>query len=126
MSRATAESAIRKHLRPGQQLLTPSRGAQFTIHSLDRNGVTLLFGAKETVTPLPWACWEESLDFLDGKGWVEIGGRFAVDADPSTLDGFLRRYIKRSTASWVAAVLEAAGLVESDGGRPAKVRLATT
>ena len=83
----------------------------------------MLLGQKATPTPLPWECWEGVLAFLAAKGWVEIGGRFDVAANPTTLDGYLKTYIKRATAGWVAAVMEAAELVEIDRGRPARVRL---
>ena len=117
-----AQTAIRHHVHSGQRLHTPSRSAPFVVGRIDAAGVTLLLGQQKTATPLAWDCWEGVIQFLSGKGWVEIGGRYSVDADPRTLDGFLKGYIKRATAGWVAAVLEAAGLVEIDGGHPAKVR----
>jgi hypothetical protein len=61
--------------------------------------------------------------FLGGKGWVEIGSRYEVGGKVGTLDGYLKRCVKRATAGWVAALLEAAGLVEVVRSRPAKVRL---
>ena len=76
----------------------------------------MLFGQQETPTMLAWASWENALTFLAGKDWVEIGGRYSVEAYPSTLNGFVLGYVSRSAASWVAAVLEAAQLVAIDRG----------
>ena len=120
------EAAIRAHLREGQQLGTPSRGAPFVVSRIDRAAVTLLLGEKRTATPLPWSCWEGIPKFLDGKGWVDIGMRYSVDADPTTLDGYLKAYMKRATAGWVAVVLETARVIEIDRGLPARVRLLGT
>jgi len=39
------------------------------------------------------------------------------------LDGYLKRWIKRQTANYVAVVLERAGVLELDRERPAHVRL---
>ena len=39
------------------------------------------------------------------------------------LDGYLKRWIKRQTANYVAVVLERAGVLELDRERPAQVRL---
>jgi len=117
------EVAIRKHLHEGQKLHTPTQGAPFVVGRIDQVTVTLLLGGKRTATPLPWSCWEGVPQFLSGKGWVDIGGRYSVDADPSTLDGYLKTHMKRATAGWVAAVLEAALVIEIDRARPARVRL---
>jgi hypothetical protein len=66
---------------------------------------------------------EGVIEFLRGKGWVEIGMTYDVAGRTGTLDGYLKGYMKRATAGWVAALFEAAGLVQIDRGRPARVRL---
>jgi hypothetical protein len=90
---------------------------------VDDRGIVLLLGEQEAWTPLSWECLEGIPLFLAGRDWVEIGTRFETRPDLSTLDGYLKRCLKRATAGWVAAVLERAGVVEIDRGRPARVRL---
>ena len=87
-------------------------------------GVVLLLGEKEARTPLSWACLEGVADFLAGAGWVTVGGVYDTGGSPGTLDGYLKGWIKRATAGWVAVLLEAAGVVELDRARPARIRLA--
>ena len=58
-----------------------------------------------------------------GSGWVPIGGVYDTTAISGTLDAYLKRFIKRVTAGWVAALLERAGVVQIDRGRPSRVRL---
>lgn len=123
MSKGHIEAAIRSEIRSGMTLTTPARGKAFTVARVDDAGIVLLLGAKETPTPLTWTCLEGIGPFLGQRGWVEIGSRFDVQGDPTTLDGYLKGFINRATANWVAAVLEQAGVVEIDRGRPARVRL---
>lgn len=115
------ESAIRQRLAPGQSLRT-SQGAAFEIARIDSRGVALLFGASRTPTRLSWSCLEGVLPYLDGRGWVRIGGAYDVAGDVGTLDGYLKRHIKRATAGWVAVLLEEAGVVDVDRARPAQVK----
>ena len=56
-------------------------------------------------------------------GTVDIGGQHQVTGRSGTLDGYLKGWISRTTAGWVAVVLETAGLVEIVHGRPARIRL---
>jgi len=93
---------------------------------LDPQHLVLLLGRNEVWTPISWTCLEGVPDFLRGRGWVVIGSKYVTSGDPDTLDGYLKDFIKRATAGWVAAVLEHAGVVEIDRGRPARVRLTST
>jgi hypothetical protein len=104
-------------------LATPGRGSPFSVGRIDDRGIVLLFGKKETPTPLTWPCLEGAVDFLRGKGWVEIGGRYDTSARPGTLDGYLKGFMKRATAGWVASLFAAARLAQIDGQRPMHVRL---
>jgi len=123
MSGHPAEMAIRRSLHDGQLLSTPSRAAPFIVSRIDDGGVTMLFGRQQTPTHFGWPVWESVLAFLGGSGWVELGGRFATQTAPGSLDSYLKNHMKRATAGWVAVVLEAAGLVEIDRRRPARVRV---
>jgi len=103
-------------------LSTPARGAPFTIDTIDSDGIVLLLGAKEWATRISWEALEGIDRFLSGRGWVEIGSVYSVDAKPGTLDAYMKHYVHRATAGWVASVLERSGLVEIDGERPVRVR----
>jgi hypothetical protein len=106
------------------RLSTPSRGSPFSVGRVDDKGVVLLFGRKETPTPFTWECLEGAVALLkDRGGWVEIGMQYDTSGRSGTLDGYLKNFNKRATAGWVAAMFEAAGLVQIDRRRPARVRL---
>lgn len=117
------EAAIRAAVCEGQELRTPGRGAPIAIGRLGPESLVLLLGKQQAWTPISWTCLEGLAAFLAGRGWVVVGSRYDTGADPETLDGYLKGCIKRATAGWVAAVLEAAGVVEIDRRRPARVRL---
>jgi hypothetical protein len=117
------ERAIRAGVASGTRIETPARGAPFTVARLDDRGMVLLLGQQEAWTPLTWECLEGVIPFLAGRGWIDIGTRYETNVDPTTLDGYLKGYLKRATAGWVAAVLEKAGLLEIDRRPPARVRL---
>ncbi|MDD5701028.1 MAG: hypothetical protein PHU23_03165 [Dehalococcoidales bacterium] len=121
----TAESAIRSKIFQGQILQTPDllKSAPFEVGVIDSVGIVLLFGLKRTETLIPWRCLEGIPSFLRGKDWVEIGTIFDVKAKSDTLDSYMKQWINRGTAGWVAVVLEKAGIVEIDRKRPLKLRL---
>jgi hypothetical protein len=121
--RRPARRAIQGSIISGTRLTTPARGAPFTVAKVDDRGVVLLFGAKETPTPFSWSSLEGAVEFLRGKGWVTIGGVYDTGSTPGTLDSYLKGYMKRATAGWVAALFEAAGLVQLDRRPPSRVRL---
>ena len=117
------EKAIRGSCSDGMRLSTPTGRGEFSIARVDSKGIVLLLGAKEAWTPLPWSCIEGVGAFLAPREWVPIGSMYETTADARTLDGYLKGYMKRATAGWVAAVLERAGVIEIDRSRPARVRL---
>ena len=89
---------------------------------LEAEGLSLLVGPKKTRTLLTWRCLEGVRGFLRGQGWVLVGANRDVNGDYG-LDGYLKGWIKRQTANYVAVVLERAGVLELDRERPAQVRL---
>lgn len=117
------ERAVRASIGVGDELRTPSQGAPFIVKSFDRRGVVLLLGKQQTPTPITWTVLEGVVPFLEGRGWVPIGGVYDTHADDRTLDGYLKRHIKRATAGWVAVLLEKAGVLRIDRERPARVQL---
>jgi hypothetical protein len=119
------ERAVRRTIRSGQRLTTPGLGKPFTVVDIDHRGVVLLLGQLEARTPLTWGCLEGVAELLSHRQWVDIAGRYETTSEAGTLDEYLKKHIKRATAGWVAALLEAAGVVEIDRRRPARVRLRT-
>jgi hypothetical protein len=117
-----AQAAIREKIVDGRKLGTPVQGKPFTVQNVADKGMTLLLGEKEASTFFPWTVLEGALDFIDGNGWVTIGSSYEVSAASGTLDSYLKQYINRATAGWVAAVFEAAGLIRIDRQPPARVQ----
>jgi hypothetical protein len=60
---------------------------------------------------------------LRGRDWVDVGGKYQVEGEPGTLDGYLKHFTKTSTANWIAKVLAEAEVVDLGDGRPLRVRL---
>ena len=118
----SVEAAIRSRVRPGEVLPTPTGTATFVVDQLDAEGLSLLFGPKKTRTLLTWHCLEGVPGYLRGQGWVLVGANRDVNGDYG-LDGYLKGWIKRQTANYVAVVLERAGVLDLDRERPAQVRL---
>ena len=104
-------------------LATPSQGKPFVVESINHRGVVLLFGKKQTKTPFSWSALEGIRTQFGRGNWTVIGGRRDVEGNPGTLDGYLKTYMKRDTAGWIASLLEAAGVVELDRGTPGRFRV---
>lgn len=118
------ERAIRWAVSQGDVLSTPSQRKPFKIGQIDASGIVLLLGKGEWPNRLTWECREGVVPFLRERGTIPIGGRHQVKGNPGTLDEYLKGCIRVTTAGWVAAVLEQAGVVEIIRQRPALVRLA--
>jgi hypothetical protein len=120
--KVSVEAAIRSSVRPGEVLRTPTGTASFEVAQLSGEGLSLLIGPVRTRTLLSWGCLEGVPEHLDGRGWVLVGANRDVNGDYG-LDGYLKGWIKRQIANYVAVVLERAGVLELDRRRPAQVRL---
>jgi hypothetical protein len=116
------QTAIRSSLRPGEVLPTPTGTATFEVCQLELEGLSLLFGRRKTRTLLTWSCLEGIPAHLHGEDWVPIGANRDVNSKYG-LDGYLKSWVKRQAANYVAVVLERAGVVELSRERPAHVRL---
>lgn len=114
----SVESEIHRAVPAGTTLTTYRQGAQFVIAEYDADGLVLLLGTGRHRTRLPWACLEGIPAFLKGQGWVVAGGQFSTEDEADTLDEYLKRWLKRDVARWLVRVLDVAGLVEVDAGRP--------
>ena len=118
------EVAMRNAVRPGMILHTPTHRKPFEVERLDSRGISLLLGKDRTRSVIPWQCLEGIPPYVHQKGGrVEIGGQYKVGARPGTLDAYLKAWVNRATAGWVAVVLETAGVLEITSDRPAQVRL---
>lgn len=117
------ETAVRSSLSEGAILKTPTQGQPFIVETIDSRGVVLLIGAKRTRTAFSWSVLEDVDTAFRNQGWVVIGGRRDVEGNPGTLDGYLKSYVKRDTAGWVASLLQSAGVVDIDRTRPGRIRV---
>jgi hypothetical protein len=108
---------------PGVPLATPTGRGVFTVERYTTDGLVLLLGKKEAWTPLPWRAMEGIPEFLRGRGWVAVGSLYSTYSQPGSLDEYLKAFLKRATAGWVAVVLERAGVLTIDRCRPARVKL---
>lgn len=122
----TVEAALRRAFPAPRTLTTHGRGAAFVVERPERTGLVLLLGKGQHRVVIPWACLEGLPDFLRRRGWVPAGGQFTTEGEADTLDGYLKPWVKVQTSRWLARVLEVAGLVEVDPGRPLHVRLRET
>jgi hypothetical protein len=96
------------------------------LSEIDGKGIVLLLAMRHR-TPVSWDCLEGAIPFLRVKGWVRCAGKHSTDSLPGSFDEYVKRNgPARDVTNWVAVVLEAAGLVELDRGRPVMVRLAST
>jgi hypothetical protein len=124
VAQGPVEKAIRTAIHPGQTLETPSQSKPFTVETIDSNGVVLLLGEGQWQTRLTWECLEGIVPYLrEHGGKVDIGSQHTVKGRPGTLDAYLKGCIKRTTAGWVAVVLERAGVVQVIRSRPPGVLL---
>jgi len=103
MSSGPVERAIRGVVGAGQRLATPVRAAAFIVASIDGEESSWSWVPGGTGLACLGRALEGIVPFLAGKGWVEIGSRYEVEGKVGTLDGYLKRCVKRATAGWVAA-----------------------
>ena len=117
------ETAIRKAVKKGDRLFTPSKPEPFWVGEISVERIVLELGTKRTKTPIEWGCIEGILPFIKKHGRIRINGSYRSQRIvEGTLDGYLKKYVNRVTAGWIAALLEKAGVVVIDRSRPAYVR----
>ena len=110
----------------GSLLKTPSGSATFRIKHYGTNHITLEVGNKGREFRIPNRCFEDALDCLRGKGSIKIGALHSF-TNEETFDSYVKNLTGgKSAASYVAPMLEKAGIVEIESARsslPAKIRL---
>jgi hypothetical protein len=120
---STIMTRIGETIRIGSPLKTPSGYAEFTVSNIRSNEVILEIGETKNELRIPAACFEGAPDFLRDKGWIRISAKHG-EANVDTFDGYVQGFTRGiSAASYVAPILEEAGIVEIDRSRPAKLRL---
>jgi len=106
-----------------QNYLIPPR-AQFEFYHVDSEKV-IIRTEKGSLIKIAAPCLEDAPNFLRGKGWIRIGALHET-SHGETLDSFVKRFTHgTSVASYVAPILEKAGIVNIDRRYPAKIRLKT-
>jgi hypothetical protein len=98
------DGVIRASVSPGELLAMPTGRGHFTVARYTSEGLALLLGKKEAWTPLPWRAMDGVPEFLRGRGWVAVGGVYSTDGVPGSLDEYLKAYLNRATAGWVAVL----------------------
>lgn len=107
------ERRVREHVHVGQRLATPAQGKPFVVADMTSDALVLDL-AEKWRTPIPWTCLEGVVPFICARRSVLIGSKYETEGAEGTLDGYLKAFVNRATAGWVAAVLEVAGVVEID------------
>jgi hypothetical protein len=118
-----AYDRILARVKPGDRLRTPDAktGQPFTVEVVDAEGVTVKT-AKGGKIRMGLFTFETAAKFLadnavTGERWLEV-----KDQDFQMLLNMENDRVRAS--SYVIALLGAAGVIDVDGGRPNKVRLA--
>jgi hypothetical protein len=115
--------AILRKIRPGEALRTPDEaaGKPFTVLAVDAEAVTVRT-AKGGKVRISLFTFDTAVKFLRDRGCA--GDRW-IEAKDEELQALLSMENDRVRAgSYVLGILKAAGLVDIDGSRPNRVRLA--
>ena len=107
----------------GTVMRTPSARSDFVFQHVDPEKILLLIGKNKKPFKIPAPLFDSVLDFFGGKDWIRIG---AIHGKPNkgTFDEYVQGYTSgTSGASYIAAILEKAGIAEINRKRPARIRL---
>jgi hypothetical protein len=119
-----AYDRILERVKPGQQVRTPDAkvGQAFTIEKVDAEGLEIKTHRGGRIR-ISLFTFETAVKFLADQGcrgdrWLEV-----KDPDFQMLLNMENDRVR--AASYILGILGAAGLVDVDGGRPNRVRLAS-
>ena len=117
-----AYDTVLKRIQVGDELKTPDArtGKPFSIDAIDAESITVRT-AKGGRVRVSLFTFDSALKFLQDRGHA---GDFWLETKDEDFQMVLNMENDRvRAASYVLAILGAAGLIEIDGGRPNKVRL---
>lgn len=118
-----AYDRIQERVKPGTKLRTPDEkvGAPFTVDNVDLEGLDIRTnrGGKLRISLFTF---ETAMKFLADRG--HTGDRWLPVKDEEFQMLLNMENDRVRAASYVLAILGAAGLIDVDGGRPNKVRIA--
>lgn len=107
----------------GDTLSTPT-GTSFMINAISNNGVTINKRYKGKLIVIPRNCFESIPQFLNEKEWIPIQAIHDKPGVPSTFDWHCKQFTNDiSVGSYVAPILEKAGVLRIDRNIPNKVLL---
>jgi hypothetical protein len=120
----SAYDAILERVRPGTALRTPDArtGKPFTVTTVDPESVSVRTSTGGRIKVSAFA-FDTAVKYLEDLGCR--GDRWLEVKDESFQALLNMENDRVRAASYVLSVLAAAGLIEIDGGRPNRVRLAT-
>ena len=118
----STHEAISRAAQPGTRIPTPSGRSVFEVAQITTDAIVLLFGAKRTRTRIPWTLLDEVMAAVPGERWMPVGAMHSSSSEAGTLEALLKPSLKRSTANYVAALLEKAGLLELDRSGTHRIR----
>ncbi|MDA0300908.1 MAG: hypothetical protein O2822_00105 [Chloroflexi bacterium] len=118
----STQEAISRSVQPGARIPTPSGRSAFEVAQITADAVVLLFGPKRTPTRIPWKLLDEVVAAVPSDRWIPVGAMHSSSSEGGTLEALLKPSLKRSTASYVAALLEKAGLLELDRSGAHRIR----
>ena len=123
MTTSSAAVAVKGAVQVGERLRTPTGRGVFAIGEITNTHVTVLLGEQRTPTLVPWVVLDDALRQMSGRGWLLIGAIHTSDSPQGSFEELLKPALRRSTANYIAVLLERAGLLEIDRARPARVRV---
>jgi hypothetical protein len=117
-----AFDAVLAKVKPGTQLKTPDEkvGQPFTVTAVDAEGVAIKTARGGSIR-ISLFTFETAAKYLADKGCR--GGTWLEVKDPDFQMLLNMENDKVRAASYVLAILGAAGVIDVDGGRPNRVRL---
>lgn len=106
------EKAVRSRVSTRIVLPTPTGDDRFTVDGIANKGPVRPLGEKESRMLIPRAALEGAPGLVSARACSTIVGVHSQFADPTTLDGYMKRFVNRATAGSVASLLGRARLVQ--------------
>jgi hypothetical protein len=88
------EQAVRRAVRPGQELRTPGLGKPLEVADLTPDVIVLLLGKGRHWTLIPWEALEGIPDLLRARRWIRTARPLAPSPDVRNLSGHLKQFVR--------------------------------